>query len=222
MQKILKVRAEDSNNRNSIPLMGEMLCLVEVVGVSEPVGEEPIAVHPFDNGSLPPCYAFGRYIENSKDSKVELICDLDEFGHMFGMTDEDTSILSNFIIDTAAQLKLLVVPMEGGIVMTSVIIYKLAEKGTPFSKLEELVATDRDCRMAMGPAGAATLLGEIVKTGIRRYNKINLDDKVEEVAEIIKGCRYINDEGDSKPISFTGVENLLKRVKDLLFVSPEE
>lgn len=227
MQKILNVKTEDTGNRNSIPLMGKMLCLVKVTKVSVPEGEGSLVVHTFDDGSVPTCYAFGWYHEpgvdeNSADSKVELVCDLDEFGHMFRMTDEDTTILSNFAIDTAAQLGLLIVPMDGGVVVTSARINKLAEDGVPASDLSQLASSDRNYATALSPAGAATLLGEIVKTGIRRYNKVNLDDKVGEVAEIIKKCRYINDEGDSKPISLTGVENLLKRVKDLLFVSPEE
>lgn len=222
MQRILLTGAESTSERNSIPLMGRMLCLVKVDAVSNPSEKDPFVVHTFDNNSVPSCYAFGWYTENSEDSKVVIVQDLDEFGHMFKMTSEDTSILSNFIIDTAAQLSLLIVPMEGGIVVTSALINKLAEDGVPLSEVERLSETDRNYKMALSPAGPATLLGEIVKTGIRRYNKVNLDDKVGEVAEIIKSCKYINDEGDSKPISFTGVENLLKRVKDLLFVSPEE
>lgn len=224
MQKILSVKTE--NSRNAIPLMGKHLCLVEVTGFSMPEGGETLAVYPFkdengDGASLPSTlYSFGYYYDNEEE--IHLFQDLDSFGALFDMTKTDRDILADHIINTAHQLKLSIVPMDGGLVIVNEIVNQMAKQGCSVEELEKLKNQNRDVALGVSGAGAATLLGEIVKTGMGRFNKVNLDDKVQDIINIIKACRFIDDNGNCRPITFTGVESLVKRVKDGLFVSTND
>ena len=226
MQKILYVKPE--RNRSSIPLLGKQLHLVEVTGVSAPEGDESIAIYPFKDSEgneveLPSSsyYAFGYYTEdNMEDSHI--FKDLDSFGELFDLNSTDTEILTKFIMDTAYQLKLVVVPTANGIVVVNGLINEMAKQGCSIEELENMKGQNRDVALGMSGAGAATLLGEIVKTGMGRYNKINLDDKVQDIVDIIKSCKFIDDNGDCKPVTLTGVESIMKRVKDKLFISSND
>lgn len=221
MQKILEIK--NSNERNSIHMMGHNLCLVEVTGLTtahlpdESTSEH--VVYKFDDGSIPPCYCFGWYDYDPKS--VKIVHDLSFFGNLFMMTEEDTATMEAFIRDTATQLQLIIVPMENGTVFVSSYVNEFAANGYTKDKFEEAKATNREVAMAAGSAGPATLLSEIVKTGMRRYNKLNFDDKVIDLVKIVKSCSFIDDDGERKSVSFTGVENMLNRVKDLLYVSTE-
>ena len=221
MQKILSVKTD--NSRNSIPLLGRHLCLVEVTKVSEP-GDDIPSVYPLKNAEGAAMsslwYSFGYYYDNG--TEIRLFRDLDAFGELFILSEEDTDILIKFILDTAASLKLTVVQMDIGVVVVNTIINEIAQQGCSVEELENMKIKNKDVLIGSGGAGAATLLGEIVKTGMGRFNKINLTDKVQDIVEIIKTCKFIDSEGNCKPVSVTGVENLLKRVKDELFISPNE
>lgn len=219
MQKIVQLKPVEGN-LPFIPINGTELCLLEVDEISGTIEDGELGVYEFGENSriYPPTYTFGY----NDDGVIVPLPDLNKFGEIFDMDKEDTKILSSFVIDTASQLSLRVIPLLNGFVIVNTIINNLAKSGKTYPEVIEMSDMDRDIKVALGAMGQATLLGEIVKTGIKRFNTINLDNKVIDIVNIIKTCRFIDPDGNVKHISLTGVENMLSHVKDMLFVSPEE
>ena len=221
MQKIESwQRLED---KAAIPVLGYEVFLISIKELSGDVGEGELGITKFADNAYPTMFTFGYGTRDPHTGEYSecMITSLSDIAKtIFGMSDEDATIHEDYILNIAQQLGLYIVPVENGVVVTHSLLQNIANSGDiTWEDVLQQSESNRDIKVAISGMGAATTLGKAIEIGINRYNKVHMNDKIEEIANIIKGIRFINDAGDESTLTLTGVDNILTKVKDVLTVS---
>jgi hypothetical protein len=181
------------------------------------------------DGTLASNYVMIYKDEESLQS-IEKVSDLVT---LFGFLEDDIPVISEYVKNgLCANLHLGITDLTNNEKDSSLIFYNnidadviayQKENKIPEDKLIDTVNEKFDAgkyAQAFEHSFARTLFIELLQTIQRRYNVLNFYDKVNLIADIIRDCRFMNEEYKTSTLTLIGVENLLKEVNAKLTVNP--
>lgn len=174
-----------------------------------------------------------------KDGELRrILANPSDIGELFKFNEESTNVITKFINDmiSSGRLGLSMLDQDINVVGTSnhpislvfvntieltmIEQYPESDKQTTINNLIALGDTSISGMVSQAEShyGIVSLVGMVIQTAQKIFNKVHFTDKLDELADIIRGCSFMDDNGNEQSLTLTAVDNMLKQVKDKLFV----
>ena len=225
MQKISN-NVESLTDKATINFNGTQVWLSKITTIEGQPESGEDAIYHFSDGVYPPCTVISYEepcgyvgIISSLNDLADTVLMFDSSNVPDGLppsTDKKTQIemFKGHLCEVACQLGLELLEINNKLVIITHLMQEYAKSGKmTFEEMSDCVKSDRDFAAAASSMGAATLLGEVFKTAMNIFNKVNFTDKTFELAEIIRSMRKMDNDGDIKHLSISDVETVMNMIK---------
>lgn len=225
MQRISD-KVERLTDKATINFNGTQIWLSKITAIEGQADSGEDVVYHFSDGVYPPCTVISYEEPCGYTSIISSLNNLADTVLMFDSavvpkgvslrTSKETQIemFKEHLHEVACQLGLELLEIDNKLVIITHLMQEHAKSGKmTFEEMSGYVKSDRDFAAAASSMGAATLLGEVFKTAMNIFNKVNFTDKTFELAEIIRSMRKMDNDGDVKHLSISDVETVMNMVK---------
>lgn len=192
-----------------------------------------ITVH---DGKSVPYYLFIRKQQTCQEDIYEVLDTFDKVMDIFDFPKDDHNVILDYLLSLSkGTIQLLSYQIDGsndtGYLFYNTINEEQFKTFNELDSIEDMPDEEKELRkqewernhredlsLARHNNYILAVFARFMEVVQKRYNVLNFNNKVDDIVEIIKTCRYMDDNGEKRTLNIAGVENLFSTIKEKLFI----